>query len=107
MNRSGIGLTAVASLSFLFVAMSSPASAQGACGWYAVGGCFKQLRQADDRAAKLVDAYVARTDAISNFSPGWFCAVDGPYGAKSGADTAQRKFVRKGVGDAYVKKGGC
>ncbi len=93
----------------VLVSIMQPGSASAGpmCGWYAIGGCFKQEWQADNRAAALVDAYVVRTNNISNFAPGWWCAVDGPYGDKSAANSAKRKFVAKGVNDAYVKKGGC
>jgi hypothetical protein len=101
------GLTVIASFALISTLQPEPVSAQPMCGYYAIGGCFKQQWQADDRAAQLIDAYTVRTNNISNFAPGWWCAVDGPYQAKNGADAAKRKFVRKGVNDAYVKKGGC
>lgn len=107
MTKVRDGLLFALSFSLISAAQVGPASAAGACGWYAIGGCFKQEWQADNRAAALVDAYVVRTNNISNFAPGWWCAVDGPYGDKSAANSAKRKFVAKGVNDAYVKKGGC
>lgn len=107
MTKAKFGLALVASFALLGSFQPEPVSAQPMCGWYAIGGCFKEQWQADDRAAELVDAYSVRTNSIKNFAKGSWCAVDGPYQAKAGADAAKRKFNRKGISDAYVKKGGC
>lgn len=107
MERTNSGLLFAAILISGFISSGYAASAQSMCGWYAVGGCFKQRSQAEDRAEDLADAYVIRTNDIKGFARGWWCAADGPYDNQSAANSAKRKFARKGVSDAYVKKGGC
>jgi len=106
--RTIIGrLVVVATLASTGLWLSDSASAAGTCGWYAIAGCFKNKGSADSRARALGDAYTVKTSNISNFANGWYCAVDGPYRNKQEANVMRKQFRRDGVGDAYVKKGGC
>lgn len=87
------------------VLTAGSASAQ-ACGWYAIGGCFQSEADADMRAEEI-DAFTVDTSEVSNFNPGWYCAVEGPYETRSEAEDVQNDFIDRGIGDAYVKEGGC
>lgn len=107
MRKSKYGLLSAVMLVTAALWNSGSALAQGTCGWYAIGGCFEDKRSADRRAADLGDAYTVDTYDISNFRDGWYCAVDGPYRTKRDANVMRNQFRRSGVGDAYVKKGGC
>ena len=82
------------------------AAAQGVCGWYAIGGCFRSESDANRRSIQI-DAYTLDTYDVSNFTNGWFCSVDGPYRTQRDANVVRDQFRAKGVSDAYVKKGGC
>lgn len=81
-------------------------AAPAACGWYAVGGCFQSESDANRRSIQI-DAYTLDTYNVSNFTDGWYCSVDGPYGSQADADVVRLEFRGMGIDDAYVKKGGC
>lgn len=83
--------------------VSAPSSRTAqVCGWYAMGGCFSTLRNAQQRADD-VGGHVVNNDEVPNFTPGFFCVVRGPFDDRSEAMHAQDQFYRAGVYDSYVK----
>ena len=83
------------------IGSGSSANAQ-ACGWYAIGGCYKSWDSADQQS-RFLKAPVVDTNTVPNFRNGWFCVAAGPT-SKGQARSWRNEFRGKGVGDAYIKK---
>ena len=76
-----------------------------ACGWYAISVCTRG-RGGAGRAANTYGGYVIDSSSAEypNFSPGWYCAVDGPMG-KRAANQRKREMRQDGASSAYIKNG--
>ena len=88
-----------------FISASALQTAPGyaqACGWYAIGGCFRGYNSAQNRAINI-GAEVIDTGQYPNFRNGYFCAATGPW-TKSKAGRERSRFKRSGVSDAYRKR---
>ena len=88
-----------------FLLAVSNANAQD-CGEYVILGCFKDVQSAQARSNNLGGALVLDTSSprYPNFSPGWFCAAQGPYAPGSAAsDQTKRYWQANGIPDAYIK----
>ena len=81
--------------------------AQG-CGWYIVLGCHRSRGSAQRQLRNLggpgvgggAGTRVIDTNAFPNFSNGWQCVMDGPYGSRGAAASIA---WTEAVPDSYVK----
>ena len=99
-----------AAVMFGSVMPSQAAAAADRCGWYVVLGCSRSHSGAERILTKLggegvggsAGAHVVDNSGLPNFTPGWWCVVDGPYSRRENAEEIAWK---EAVPDAYSKNG--
>jgi hypothetical protein len=73
------------------------------CGYFAILGCFRTRREAENWNDRIDSGYVINTSSAEypSFRSGYYCVVNGP----TSRNTAQQimRSWRKVIPDAYVK----